>query len=139
MQVVILGQIRQPGEVMHSGYTVFIASTYEKSCRESPEWSPHCCTLQQTLHYCLSSKVVAFSLILPLWLKRVAFKSTVLKSQSESEESLVLEDLYSRFFFLFFLLFFFFFSFFLFFFLLRQWSEEEEEDEELSESEEVVS
>lgn len=55
-------------------------------------------------------------------------------TQSESEQSLVLEDLCLRFLFLFLLSFFFSFLFFLF--LLRWWSEEEEEP---SESEEVVS
>lgn len=67
-----------------------------------------------------------------------------LSTQSESEESLVLEDLCFRFCFFFFFSFFFF-SFLFFRFLLvlrRRWrrrpDEEEEEEEELSESEEEV-
>lgn len=70
-----------------------------------------------------------------VWVRR-----TYTSTQSESEQSLVLEDLCFLFLFLFFLSFFFL-SFLFFLFLLRWWSEEEEEEEELelSELEEVVS
>lgn len=115
---------------MHSGFTVLRPA--EKRLTKDL-WSAvlielyHCCYFIHSLFLCL---------------KRVVYKYTVYQqapsTQSESEQSLVLEDLCFRFPFLFFLSFFFL-SFFFFLFLLRCWSEEEEEEDELSESEEVVS
>lgn len=117
MQVVIPGRVKRLGEVMRSRYTV--SNLQRKGLRGSPECTfllMHC-----TVHCCVTSTIPATSFSLLLRLKYVVFKFTyhcVLNPQSESVQSLVLEDLCFLFLFLFFLSFFFR-SFFFFFFLLR--------------------
>lgn len=151
MLVVTLERTKRLGEVMHSGLTVLRVSTCRKTRLKKKKRSPECRsyggTLQNTLHYCVKIYHRCYFIhSLFLRLKRVVYKYVhqhVPNTQSESEQSLVLEDLCFRFLFLFFLSFFFF-SFLFFLFLPRWWSEDEEEDEEeeeeeLSELEEVVS
>lgn len=127
MQVVTLERMKRLGEVMRSGCTVFNLKRkhFNKVLRTS--------LLQKIYRCCYFQSPPTFKA------RSIWVHYTYTSIQSESEQSLVLEDLCFLFLFLFFLSFFFL-SFLFFLFLLRWWSEEEEEEElELSELEEVVS
>lgn len=127
MQVVTLERMKRLGEVMRSGCTVFNLKRkhFNKGLRTS--------LLQKIYRCCYFQSPPTFKA------RSIWVHYTYTSIQSESEQSLVLEDLCFLFLFLFFLSFFFL-SFLFFLFLLRWWSEEEEEEElELSELEEVVS